>query len=429
MKYLKEATTRHEGSEVEVSDRVATMLAAIQREGEAAVRRFAEELDGVAPASFRIDDEVVAQAADQIPEVLKNAIDFAEEQVRNFAHLQRATLTDLRVETRPGVFLGHRHIPVRTVGCYVPGGRYSLIASAYMSVIPARVAGVEKVAVCTPPSRDGSVHPGLLYAASSAGADAIYALGGVQALGAMAFGHLPGFPAVDMIVGPGNQYVVEAKRQLFGRVGIDLLAGPTEIGIIADDTADPFLVCCDLVGQAEHDPQSRAVLITSSLDLGTAVVKGIEEHLQSISTQEVARSCWVHGGEVILVENEDELIRVADEYALEHVEVHVRDPLRLIERLRDYGALFVGEETTVAYGDKVSGTNHILPTHRAARFTGGLWVGKFLKTVTFQYMGANESLEMARHCEVEATAEGMVAHARTARVRLERYVSHDVAPR
>ena len=429
MKYLKEASKRNEDAELNVSERVATMLAAIRREGMVAIRRFAQELDGTAPESFRLSDEVVARAVDQIPEELKRAIDFAEQQVRNFAQLQLSTLTDLRVETLPGIFLGHRHIPVRVVGCYVPGGRYSLIASAYMSVIPARVAGVERIAVCTPPSRDGSVHPGLLYAATSAGADAIYAIGGVQALGAMAFGHLSGFPAVDMIVGPGNQYVVEAKRQLFGRVGIDLLAGPTEIGIVADETADPFLVCCDLVGQAEHDPQSRAVLITSSRDLGIAVIEGIEEHLQSIATEEVARSCWVHGGEVILVEDEEELIRVADEYALEHMEVHVREPLRLIEKLRDYGALFVGEETTVAYGDKVSGTNHILPTHRAARFTGGLWVGKFLKTVTFQYMSAKESLEMARQCEVEATAEGMVAHARTASVRVQRYASRDAAPR
>lgn len=429
MKYLKEASRRDEGSESDVSDRVATMLAAIRREGEAAIRRFAQQLDGSPPASFRISDDVVDHAGEEIPSELKSAIDFAEQQVRHFARLQLATLTDLRVETRPGVFLGHKHIPVRTVGCYVPGGRYSLIASAYMSVIPARVAGVENIAVCTPPSRDGRVHPGLLYAAKSAGADAIYALGGVQALGAMAFGYLPGFPAVDMIVGPGNQYVVEAKRQLFGRVGIDLLAGPTEIGIIADETADPFLVCCDLVGQAEHDPQSRAVLITSSRDLGIAVMDQIDAHLRSVSTEEVARACWIQGGEVIVVDSEDELIEIADDYALEHVEVHVREPLRFIERLRDYGALFVGEEATVAYGDKVSGTNHILPTNRAARFTGGLWVGKFLKTVTFQYMGAKESLEMARHCEVEATAEGMVAHARTASVRLQRYASRSATTR
>lgn len=429
MRYLKRAEAAGEGEELAVRERVAAMLRSIQREGEPAVRRFATELDGVAPEPFRVSDDALTQAGEQLPADLKRTIDFAEEQVRRFAELQLATVHDLRVETRPGVFLGHRHVPVGSVGCYVPGGRYSLIASAYMSVIPARVAGVEKVVVCTPPRRDGTVHPGLLYAAHTSGADAVYALGGVQALGAMAYGHLPGLSPVDMIVGPGNQYVVEAKRQLFGLVGIDLLAGPTEIGILADSSADPFLVCCDLVGQAEHDPQSRAVLITSSREIGEAVLDQMEEHLTAVSTEAVARASWEKGGELLLVEDEEELIQVADDYALEHLEVHVREPLRLIERLREYGALFVGEETTVAYGDKVSGTNHILPTHRAARFTGGLWVGKFLKTVTFQYMEAKESLEMARHCAIEANAEGMVAHARTATVRTDRYTSHAATSR
>jgi sulfopropanediol 3-dehydrogenase len=429
VRYLKRAEAAGEGEELAVRERVAAMLRSIQREGEPAVRRFATELDGVAPEPFRVSDDALTQAGEQLPADLKRTIDFAEEQVRRFAELQLATVHDLRVETRPGVFLGHRHVPVGSVGCYVPGGRYSLIASAYMSVIPARVAGVEKVVVCTPPRRDGTVHPGLLYAAHTSGADAVYALGGVQALGAMAYGHLPGLSPVDMIVGPGNQYVVEAKRQLFGLVGIDLLAGPTEIGILADSSADPFLVCCDLVGQAEHDPQSRAVLITSSREIGEAVLDQMEEHLTAVSTEAVARASWEKGGELLLVEDEEELIQVADDYALEHLEVHVREPLRLIERLREYGALFVGEETTVAYGDKVSGTNHILPTHRAARFTGGLWVGKFLKTVTFQYMEAKESLEMARHCAIEANAEGMVAHARTATVRTDRYTSHAATSR
>src|SRR5487761_572558 len=428
LEYLKRAEQRPEEDLSSVRTLVSEILDRVKKEGEKAVRYYSERFDKWNPASFRVTKEEIADAEKKVPEGLKKDIHFLHEQVENFAKEQKKTLIDFEKETTPGVFLGQKYLPIQSLGVYVPGGRYALIASSQMSIVPAKVAGVERIVACVP-GKNAVLNPAVVYAIHVAGADEIFSMGGAQAIAAMTFGLGEALKPVDMIAGPGNKFVLEAKRQVFGRVGIDLLAGPTEIGIIADDTADPFLVCCDLVGQAEHDPQSRAVLITSSLDLGTAVVKGIEEHLQSISTQEVARSCWVHGGEVILVENEDELIRVADEYALEHVEVHVRDPLRLIERLRDYGALFVGEETTVAYGDKVSGTNHILPTHRAARFTGGLWVGKFLKTVTFQYMGANESLEMARHCEVEATAEGMVAHARTARVRLERYVSHDVAPR
>lgn len=397
------------------------MLADIRQEGGVAVRRYAQELDGHAPASFLVPQDELTTSGDRVDPEVRDAIDFAIDQVRNFAQLQRETLTDLEVETRPGVVLGHRHLPVRSVGCYVPGGRYSLIASAYMSVVPARVAGVERVVVCTPPTRSGAVNPGLLYAATRAGADAVYALGGVQALGAMAYGVLPELEPVDMIVGPGNQYVVEAKRQLFGQVGIDLLAGPTEIGILADDTADPFLVAADLVGQAEHDPLSRPVLITTSERVGQAVIDQIDKHLRAVATEDVARASWEHGGEVIVVDDLDELVAVNDQYALEHVEVHVAESRKMIDRLREYGSLFVGEEATVAYGDKVSGPNHILPTHRAARFTGGLWVGKFLKTVTFQHMDEPASVEMARHCEVEANAEGMFAHARTASVRLDRY--------
>jgi sulfopropanediol 3-dehydrogenase len=237
----------------------------------------------------------------------------------------------------------------------------------------------------------------------------------------MAYGVLPGMEPVDMLVGPGNRYVVEAKRQLFGQVGVDLLAGPTEIGVVADDTADPYIVACDLVGQAEHDPYSRAVLITTSREVGESVIAQMDEHLAAVSTEDVARQCWENGGEVILADDEEELIAVSDDYALEHIEVLMREPERMIERLRHYGSLFVGEEATVAYGDKVSGPNHILPTLRAARFTGGLWVGKFLKTVTFQQMDTAASVEMAGHCDALASAEGMVAHARTATVRIDRY--------
>jgi sulfopropanediol 3-dehydrogenase len=363
-----------------------------------------------------VPEAEVLAAADALDEPLKRTLEFAVEQVRGFAEHQRTTLHDLEVETLPGLVLGHRHVPVASVGAYVPGGRYTLIASTYMNVVPARVAGVERVVVCTPP-KDGRVDPAVLYAARLAGADAVYALGGVQAIGAMAYGVLPGLDAVDMVVGPGNAYVVEAKRQVFGRVGIDLLAGPTEIGVLADDTADPDLVACDLVGQLEHDPRSRGVLITTSEPLARAVVERMDHHLRAVSTEDVARAAWESGGEVVVVADEDELVTVSDEYALEHVEVHVRDPHRMIGRLRNYGSLFVGPETTVAYGDKVAGPNHVLPTLGAARFTGGQWVGKYLRTLTYQHATPDASRLLAEHCETESLAEGMVAHARTATLR------------
>jgi len=421
--YLKQAVATDEVDMAEVRDKVAAMLADLAAHGEEAVRRYATELDGDSAERFRVDDAEVDAAVSLLAPEVRQAIDAAIANVRGFAEQQRATLVDLEVESQPGVVLGHRHLPVGSVGCYVPGGRYSLIASAYMSVVPARVAGVERVVVATPPSSHGRVHPGILYAASAAGADSVWAIGGVQAMASMALGLVPGLEPVDMIVGPGNRFVVEAKRQLFGQVGIDLLAGPTEIGILADDTADPFLVCCDLVGQAEHDPLSRAVLITTSKALGEAVVQQIDDHLKAVATEEVARQCWEHGGEVVVVASRDEMASVSDTYALEHVELHVEDPDELARRLRAYGSLFIGPQTTVAYGDKVSGPNHILPTRRSARFTGGLWVGKFLRTVTYQQMTWPGSLAMAVPCAIEAEAEGMVAHARTATVRMERFGS------
>jgi sulfopropanediol 3-dehydrogenase len=420
VEHLKRPNMPTDEDRAALSARVTELLADLRANGEDAVRRYSREFDGWDPEDFRVSDAEIEAAEHELSDELKESIQFAQDQVRNFAQLQRATMTDLEVETRPGVVLGHKHIPVSSVGAYVPGGRYTLIASSYMSVIPARVAGVERVVVCTPPM-GGRVPPGVLYSARLAGADAIYSLGGVQALAAMAYGLLPGLDPVDMLVGPGNAFVVEAKRQLFGTVGIDLLAGPTEIGIIADDSADPFVVACDLVGQAEHDPRSRAILITTSRELGQAVIDQMDDHLTAVSTEAVARASWEAGGEVILVADEAEMVQVCDDYAIEHVEVLVRDPKRMIAILRHYGSLFVGEEATVAYGDKVSGPNHILPTLRAARFTGGMWVGKYLKTVTYQYMDRDGSREMAHHCEVEATAEGMMAHARTASIRLERY--------
>jgi sulfopropanediol 3-dehydrogenase len=395
MRQLKEPAPGRTEDLADVSARVASLLADIRERGEAAVREFSTTFDGWNPEDFRVPEAEMIAAADALDEPLKRTLEFAVEQVRGFAEHQRATLHDLEIETLPGLVLGHRHVPVVSVGAYVPGGRYTLIASTYMNVVPARVAGVERVVVCTPP-KDGRVDPAVLYAARLAGADAVYALGGVQAIGAMAYGVLPGLDGVDMVVGPGNAYVVEAKRQVFGRVGIDLLAGPTEIGVLADDTADPDLV-------ASH--AARAVL------------DRMDHHLRAVSTEEVARAAWESGGEVVVVADEDELAAVSDEYALEHVEVHLRDPHRMIGRLRNYGSLFVGPETTVAYGDKVAGPNHVLPTLGAARFTGGQWVGKYLKTLTYQHATPDASRLLADHCETESLAEGMVAHARTATVR------------
>ncbi len=427
MEHLKVPAPSDAEDRTTLAARVTELLDRLRTGGESAVRELSREFDRWDPEDFRVADAEVERAADELSDEVKESIAFAQEQVRDFARLQRATLTDLEVETRPGVILGHRHVPVSSVGCYVPGGRYTLIASSYMSIIPARVAGVDRVVVSTPPM-GGRVPPGVLYSAHLAGADAVYSIGGVQALAAMAYGLLPGLEPVDMVVGPGNAYVVEAKRQIFGDVGIDLLAGPTEIGIVADDSADPFIVACDLVGQLEHDPRSRGVLITTSRELGQAVIDQMDAHLSAVPTEPIARAAWEHGGEVIVVADEQELIEVSDRYAMEHIEVLMRQPERMLDRLTHYGSLFIGEETTVAYGDKVAGTNHVLPTHRAARFTGGLWVGKFLKTVTYQRMDRNGSLEMAHHCDVEATAEGMMAHARTARVRTERYAPAGASP-
>jgi sulfopropanediol 3-dehydrogenase len=425
MEHLKRAREVPEAARTELTAQVIDVLADIRENGEAAVRKYSERFDNWSPESFRVSEEEIAAAEDEVADDLKESIVFAQEQVRNFARAQRGTMHDLEIESRPGSVLGHRHIPVGSVGAYVPGGRYTLIASSYMTVIPAKVAGVERVVVCTPPA-GGRVPPAMLYSANLAGADQIYALGGIQAMAAMAYGALPDLAPVDVLVGAGNPYVTEAKRQLYGVVGIDQPAGPTEIGILADETADPFIVAADLVGQAEHGPDSRPILITTSRELGQAVLDQIDDHLRAVATEEVARQCWENGGEVILVDDEEELVRVSDDYALEHVEVMVREPKRMIERLRNYGSLFVGEETTVAYGDKVSGPNHVLPTLGAARYTGGLWVGKYLKTVSYQYATREASVELARHCEVESKGEGMIAHARTATVRLERYAAEKV---
>jgi sulfopropanediol 3-dehydrogenase len=399
------------------------MLEEIERRGEDAVREYSRRLDDWDPDTFRVSEEEIERAAWELPDELKERIAFAQGQIRGFAERQRETLSELDVEVQPGVTLGHRHIPVGAVGCYVPGGRYPMLASAFMTVLVAKVAGVPRVVACAPPREGHGIHPAMLHAMATSGADEIICLGGVQGLAAMAFGLGEELAPVDMIVGAGNAYVADAKRQLFGRVGIDLLAGPTEILVIADETSDPELVAADLLGQAEHGPTSPAWLISTSRPLAEAVLGEIERLLDSLPTAEVAGQAWRDLGTVTVVGSHEEAAELANEMAAEHVEVHV-DPELLdsyLERLTTYGSLFLGRETTVAYGDKAIGTNHVLPTNRAARYTGGLWVGKFLRTTTYQRMSPEATARVAPAVEAICEAEFFKGHALTARMRLERW--------
>lgn len=402
-----------------VTNVVDEIVAAVEAEGDDAVRRYSGRLDGWEPQSFRLDPDEIAASLDRVPPEVLEDIVFCQDQVRAFAHAQRGTMVDLEVETLPGVRLGHRHIPVRSVGAYVPGGRYPMIASAHMSIVTAKVAGVERVAACTPPL-DGRVPDATVAAMHMAGADEIYVLGGVQALAALALGTETIDP-VDLIVGPGNAYVVEAKRRLFGKVGIDLIAGPTEILIVADETADPVIVAADLLGQAEHGPASPATLVTTSRAVADETLRQVALQLERLPTADVARQAWEDFGEVVLVDSDDEALTVADAYAFEHVEIQTADPRWYLQRMRNYGALFLGEATTVAYGDKTIGTNHILPTGGAARYTGGLWVGKFLKTVTFQECDEAASAMIGEICARQCRIENFEGHARSCDVRVDKY--------
>jgi sulfopropanediol 3-dehydrogenase len=415
--FLKQPTPTPEEVTREVRDTVSTIISEVEREGTAAVRRHSERLDGWSPPSFRVTEEQVAAAYEQMDPVVEESARFLIEQVTNFARLQRDTLVDFEAETLPGVFLGQRHIPVASVGAYSPGGRYPLIASAVMTVGTAKVAGVRRVVAAAPPRDERGMHRPQLWAMAECGADEIFCVGGVQALAGMAYG-LEGSEPVDMIVGPGNAYVAEAKRQLFGKVGIDLLAGPTEIMILADDTADPSIVACDLLGQAEHGPTSPAILATTDEELGRATMREVDWWLERWPTADVAGAAWRDFGTVILCESNDELVAVADEIAPEHLEIQTRDPDWFVSRLTNYGSLFIGTHATVAYSDKAIGTNHTLPTRRAARYTGGLWVGKFLKTVTTQRCGPEGSKLVAEPAAVVADAELMAGHAISARLRL-----------
>lgn len=428
VRYLKEPSPGGPIRQAEVQERVATMLATIEAGGLDAVRRFSRDLDDWDPAELVLTGAEIERATAAVPPELRDHIAFAQDQIRRFAEAQRATLADLEVEIGPGTVLGHRHIPIDRVGAYVPGGRYPMLASAFMTILVAKVAGVPQVVACAPPQREGGPHPAMVHAMATSGADAIVALGGVQALAALSFGLIDGIESVDMLVGAGNAYVAEAKRQLFGQVGIDLLAGPTEVLVIADETADPRIVAADLLGQAEHGPDSWAGLIATDAALAAEVLDQVDDLLPGWPTGDVAGSAWRDHGWVAVVAGHDEAIDLADEVAAEHLEVQVADHLleRYLRDLRNYGSLFLGNEATVAYGDKAVGTNHVLPTRRAARFTGGLWVGKFLKTVTWQRLDEDGTRRVAPAAAAISQAEGFGGHALTATMRLDRLSTGDV---
>jgi sulfopropanediol 3-dehydrogenase len=421
-KYLKKAPPKVRHASTGVEDTVRKMLADIAENRDDAVRRYAASLDKWEKPDFRVSKDEFRAASARLPQSFKEDFDFAYRMVTEFAKRQRDSMAEFESEIEPGIVLGQKLIPVTSAGCYIPGGKYPLISAAIMSIATARVAGVENVIACAPPrDQDGMFAP-QIYALHQAGADEVFVLGGVQALGAMAYGCL-GMPAVDIITGPGNAFVAEAKRQLFGQVGIDLLAGPTEIMVIADDTADPALVATDLLGQAEHGPDSPAWLIVTSEAMGEAVIREVDRQLETLPTAAVASLAWRGHGEVAVVADFDEAIALSDVYAPEHLEVMTADNAYFLEKLRNYGSLFLGEESTVAYGDKGVGTNHTLPTAGAARYTGGLWVGKFIKTVTYQRLTAEASHRIAPIMGRLCHMEGMLAHEITADVRLKRYAA------
>jgi len=425
VEYLKRAQPQEEGVTQKVRDAVSEILSAVEKEGIAAVRRYSEQLDDWNPESFMVSEEEIRRAEESVDGELKRHIEFAREQVENFARLQKETLVDFEKETLPGVVLGQKQIPVNAVGSYTPSGQYPMFGSSIMTVAVAKVAGVKRVVAIAAPRKgqDGKpygVYEPMLYTMASCGADQILCVGGVQALAAVSFG-MEEVEPVDMIVGAGNAYVAEAKRQLFGQVGIDLLAGPTEIAIIADETADPYLLAADLLGQAEHGPATPAVLITTSREVGEETIKEVDRWLEGEwPTKEMAGEAWRNRGEVILCESDEEMVKVSDEVATEHLEVQTKDPDWFLERLTNYGSLFLGEHSTVAYSDKAIGTNHVLPTNRAARYTGGLWVGKFTKTVTYQKVTVEGTEQVAPAAAAIADGEFMLGHALTCRIRQER---------
>ena len=419
--YIKKGIEAAEIAQADAKVRatVEDILSDIETRGDRAIRELSRKFDNWDPQTFRLSDAEIEAAISKVPKGDLDDIRFAQLQVRSFAKKQKACLEDLEVETMPGVVLGHRNVPVNSVGCYVPGGKYPMVASAHMSVVTAKVAGVKRILTSAPP-HDGGPHPAIVAAMHFAGADEILVLGGIQAVGAMALG-TESIDSVDMLVGPGNMFVAEAKRQLFGRVGIDLFAGPTETLVIADDSVDGELCAVDLLGQAEHGPTSPAVLLTDSQALAENTLLEVERQLDALPTAEIARESWANYGEIIVCESVDEIVREANRLAFEHVQVMTRDPDYFLANLTNYGALFLGARTNVSYGDKVIGTNHTLPTKKAARYTGGLWVGKFTKTCTYQRVTEQASLHVGEYCSRLCDLEGFMGHKEQADIRVRRY--------
>jgi len=412
-------------ADTKVRETVEKILTQVEDKKDAAISDLSKQFDNWTPASFRLSAPEIERAIAQVPKRDIEDIKFAQAQVRNFAQKQKESMRDIEVETLPGIVLGHKHIPVNSIGCYVPGGRYPMVASAHMSIVTAKVAGVKRIIACAPPFKGGP-HPAIVAAMHFGGADEIYVLGGVQAVAAMALGTETIKP-VDMIVGPGNAYVAEAKRQLYGRVGIDLLAGPTETLVIADESVDGEICATDLLGQAEHGPTSPAILITNSEKLARDTMQEVERLLKILPTADAAGQAWNDYGEVIVCEDYEEMVVEADKLASEHVQVMTEDPDYFLENMTNYGSLFLGPRTNVAYGDKVIGTNHTLPTRKNARFTGGLWVGKFLKTCTYQKVLTDQASAMiGEYCSRLCILEGFSGHAEQANIRVRRYGGRNV---
>ena len=427
MRYLKKAPKNNDDTKADakVRETVSAILEDIEQRGAAAVHELSLKFDNYNPESFRLSEAEIQNCIARVSEREMADMQFAHEQIQNFARHQRAALTDIEVETLPGVILGHKNIPVESVGCYIPGGKYPFIGACFMSILTAKVAGVARVVACAP-AQAGKPHPAVIAAMRLAGADEIYLLGGVQAVGAMAIG-IEEIDAVDMIVGPGNAYVAEAKRQLFGRVGIDLLAGPTETLVIADDTVDAEMCATDLLGQAEHGTNSPAILLTNSQALAEATITEVERLLQILPTAGVAQISWRDYGEVIVCDSYEEMLAQADKIASEHVQVMTDRDDWFLEKMQSYGALFLGPRTNVAYGDKVIGTNHTLPTRKAGRYTGGLWVGKFMKTHSYQKVTTDAaSAKIGEYCSRICAMEGFAGHGEQANLRVRRYGRKDI---
>ncbi|WP_144554086.1 histidinol dehydrogenase [Peribacillus simplex] len=415
--YLKQQEIIPQGEKSELRETVSSIIEKVRQEGDGALKELLRKFDGVDISELKASNDDILKAKKELPITLLEDISFSIERIQSFAEAQRRTLTEFEQEMIPGVHLGQKVIPIESVGAYVPGGRYPLLSSAQMAIIPAKVAGVSNIRVCTPPTKDGVIHPAVLFAAHQSGADEIFSVGGAQAVAALAYG-TESIRPVHKITGPGNRFVTEAKRQVNGVVGIDLLAGPSEVLVLADQTARAEYVASDLLAQSEHDIDAQGILVTTSRELGLAVLAEIEKQLETLPTAEVARSSWKRRGQVILAETLEEAIAVTNDLASEHLHVQIEDAYKHLDKFKNYGSLFLGENSTVVYADKVCGTNHILPTNAAAKYTGGVWVGTFLKVVTYQRIEQEGVNQLAPHCVRQSNREGLIGHLRSANIRL-----------